>query len=54
MSKLKRLVTLGATAIFASAIVLPLAASAAPVADSAKHPKPTVVLVHGAFAESAS
>jgi pimeloyl-ACP methyl ester carboxylesterase len=53
MGKFKRLITLGMAAVFASAIVLPLAASAAPVQDKT-HPKPTIVLVHGAFAESSS
>ena len=54
MRKLKRLVTLGAAAVFASAILLPLAASATPTDAARNRPKPTVVLVHGAFAESAS
>ncbi|ALG07026.1 alpha/beta fold hydrolase [Kibdelosporangium phytohabitans] len=50
MAKLKKLAVLGAVAAIASAGVVPLAASAAPTKD----PKPTIVLVHGAFAESAS
>lgn len=50
---LKRLVALGAAAVFASAVVLPLAASAAPT-DRPMKPKPTVVLVHGAFADGSS
>ncbi|MFD1046929.1 hypothetical protein ACFQ1S_15950, partial [Kibdelosporangium lantanae] len=54
MRKLKRLITLGAAAVFATAILLPLSASATPTDVSKSRPKPTVVLVHGAFAESAS
>ncbi|RSM89701.1 alpha/beta hydrolase [Kibdelosporangium aridum] len=54
MGKLKRFGVLAAAAVFASAVILPLAASAAPMADTGAKPKPTIVLVHGAFAESAS
>jgi pimeloyl-ACP methyl ester carboxylesterase len=53
MRKFKRLVALGAAAVFASAVVLPLAASAAPM-NRPEKPKPTVVLVHGAFADGSS
>jgi pimeloyl-ACP methyl ester carboxylesterase len=55
MGKLNRFGVLAAAAVFASAVILPLAAAAAPAAaETGKTPKPTVVLVHGAFAESAS
>ena len=52
MGTFKRLGTIGAAALAASAILLPLTASAAPAGHTT--PKPTIVLVHGAFAESAS
>jgi pimeloyl-ACP methyl ester carboxylesterase len=50
----KRFMALGAAAIFAAAVVLPLSASASMDTPERGKPKPTVVLVHGAFAESSS
>ncbi len=50
---MRKVSILGLAAVFAATAVLPLAASSASATKPAA-PKPTVVLVHGAFAESSS